>query len=144
MLVVQYGPEKGGARRILSGRTSCCHCNFRINITIEFKIVAGSPCEIFLSNRSGGFICFRHLKPGGTLVYSTCTVARAENEELAAWAAAACPDLVPSPLRLPSHWPSHMARFGEPSAGVVTADDTISFFCCKFTKIVPSPVTSVS
>ena len=31
-------------------------------------------------------------------MYSTCTVARAENEELAAWVAVACPELLPSAL----------------------------------------------
>ena len=85
-------------------------------------------------------------------MYSTCTVARAENEELAAWAALACPDLLPGPLSaaasgkpLLAHGAGgtpHMARFGHPLAkhGV---EDTISFFCCKFRKI-SSPSSNVT
>ena len=33
-----------------------------------------------------------YVKPGGTLVYSTCTVNKKENEENAAWFAEASPD----------------------------------------------------
>ena len=32
-------------------------------------------------------VVWRYVKPGGTLVYSTCTVSRKENEENAAWLA---------------------------------------------------------
>ena len=35
----------------------------------------------------------RLLKPGGLLVYSTCTLAPEENEEMAAWLLAEYPDL---------------------------------------------------
>jgi 16S rRNA (cytosine967-C5)-methyltransferase len=38
------------------------------------------------------------VKPGGRLVYATCAVGRAENEEVAAFAAAEAPGLVPFPL----------------------------------------------
>ncbi len=43
----------------------------------------------------------RALKPGGRLVYSTCTLAPAENEEMAAWLKSAFPDLKPFAFDLP-------------------------------------------
>ena len=33
-----------------------------------------------------------YVKPGGTLVYSTCTIHKKENEENAAWFQKACPN----------------------------------------------------
>jgi 16S rRNA C967 or C1407 C5-methylase (RsmB/RsmF family) len=41
------------------------------------------------------------LKPGGRLVYSTCTLAPEENEENAAWILATFPNLREEPIKLP-------------------------------------------
>lgn len=42
--------------------------------------------------------CCRYLRPGGVLVYSTCTLLRAENEDVVARFAAAHPEFRPLPL----------------------------------------------
>jgi 16S rRNA (cytosine967-C5)-methyltransferase len=42
----------------------------------------------------------RLVRPGGRLLYATCAVGRTENEEVAAFAAAEVPGLVPAPLAL--------------------------------------------
>eukprot|EP00048_Salpingoeca_helianthica_P024258 m.30858 g.30858 ORF g.30858 m.30858 type:complete len:387 (+) comp9274_c0_seq2:1657-2817(+) len=44
---------------------------------------------------------FRMLRPGGTLVYSTCSMARAQNEDIVAWFLASEPAAVLLPARLP-------------------------------------------
>ncbi len=43
----------------------------------------------------------RCLKPGGTLVYSTCTLAPEENELMVDWAFSEFPELLPLPVELP-------------------------------------------
>lgn len=82
------------------------------------------------------------LKAGGTLVYSTCTVNIAENEEIVAWALEKYPelDLQPAtPLYGGPAWPSKglteaernmIQRFG-PSESKI---DTVGFFIAKFVK----------
>lgn len=40
-----------------------------------------------------------YVRPGGTLIYSTCTIHRAENEENAAWFAAEHPEFEPDVMR---------------------------------------------
>ena len=44
-----------------------------------------------LQRRILGTVC-AYVKPGGKLIYSTCTINRAENEENAAWFAAGHPE----------------------------------------------------
>jgi len=60
------------------------------------------------------------LRPGGVLVYSTCTNNREENEEVTQWASLTFPCLE----RVESR------SFGHPDSKI----DTISFYYCKFVK----------
>jgi len=60
------------------------------------------------------------LRPGGVLVYSTCTNNREENEEVTQWASLTFPCLE----RVESR------SFGHPDSEI----DTISFYYCKFVK----------
>lgn len=82
------------------------------------------------------------LKFGGTMVYSTCTINIAENEEIVAWALQKFPELVLQPA-LPVYgepgWPcdglslddcNMLQRFG-PSQDKI---DTVGFFIAKFIK----------
>ena len=109
----------------------------------------------------------RHLKPGGRLVYSTCTLNPGENERVVGWALEALPrqiSLVPFPwsaespsTNLPSA-PSHhstdpnLGGPGLPDVGLDTAFlshvrrftpssqcDTIGFFIAIFTKHTAIP-----
>jgi 16S rRNA (cytosine967-C5)-methyltransferase len=53
----------------------------------------------------------RHVRPGGRLVYATCTLRREENQDIAAWFERAHPDFLRVPPRVP--WlPSSMVRDG--------------------------------
>lgn len=82
------------------------------------------------------------LKPGGTLVYSTCTVNIAENEEIVAWALEKYPELdlqSTTPVYGGPAWPlkgltetqrSMMQRFGPSDSEI----DTVGFFIAKFVK----------
>ena len=57
------------------------------------------------------------LKPGGTLVYSTCSVLMRENEAVVSWALARHPDLEPVPVELPGcQLDPHGIHGGDPSA----------------------------
>lgn len=44
---------------------------------------------------------FAALKPGGTLIYSTCTLEPNENERMITWALSEFPRLIPEPIKLP-------------------------------------------
>lgn len=93
------------------------------------------------------FAAVAALKPGGTLVYSTCTINQSENEAIVGWALQKfpCLQLVPIAQSFGGHgWPTTglstsqtnmVRRFGPPSS----ADDTslhnaIGFFVAKFSK----------
>lgn len=54
----------------------------------------------------------RLLKPGGTLVYSTCTLTTAENEAIVAWALARFPELCLVPQE------PHLGGVGRAGAGL--------------------------
>jgi len=71
-----------------------------------------------------------HLKPGGTLVYSTCTANPVENEEMVAWALETLSCLEPVPLNESSG--SNILLFGHPK--FKDQLDTISFCIAKFRK----------
>ena len=49
---------------------------------------------------------FRHLKPGGVMVYSTCSLSLAQNESVVQWLLAQAPDAVLRPVRF-SHPCTH-------------------------------------
>ncbi|XP_065361101.1 tRNA (cytosine(72)-C(5))-methyltransferase NSUN6 [Calliphora vicina] len=82
------------------------------------------------------------LKSGGTLVYSTCTVNMAENEEMVVWALEKFPDLIlqpATPVYGGPSWPcdglsdanrSMLQRFGPADNKM----DAVGFFIAKFLK----------
>ena len=69
-----------------------------------------------------------YVKPGGTLLYSTCTVLRRENEEVVASFLDRRPDFERVPLRLPEGFPPN-------TTGMLTLlpgeYDTDGFFICR-------------
>lgn len=94
------------------------------------------------------------LRPGGLLVYSTCTTLRAENEDIVLWALDTFPGLLSLSPQEPCLRPHYIEgfqvpvqKFGPPiasSSGEFPEDeDTIGFFIAKFQKSV-EPVSHVS
>ncbi|ETM37351.1 hypothetical protein L914_16081 [Phytophthora nicotianae] len=85
------------------------------------------------------------LKPGGTLVYSTCTINPKENEQMVHHA------LQNYPLKLVSQGEAHLGDRGLPGQGLTDEEaslvqrfdpantdlDTMGFFCAKFIKTGP-------
>ena len=73
----------------------------------------------------------RYVKPGGTLVYSTCTVLRRENEAVAEAFLEEHPDLSPETIPAPE-------GFGLENDGMLTLlpfkHDTDGFFICRMRK----------
>ena len=73
----------------------------------------------------------RYVKPGGTLVYSTCTVLRRENEAVAEAFLKEHPDLSPETIPAPT-------GFGLENDGMLTLlpfkHDTDGFFICRMRK----------
>ena len=80
-----------------------------------------------LSNQS------RYVKPGGTLLYSTCTVLKRENEEVVQAFLETHPDFYLEPLDLPEEFP-------ENTSGMLTLipgqHDTDGFFICRLRRNV--------
>jgi len=70
----------------------------------------------------------RCLKPGGTLVYSTCTLAPEENEAQVAWIQTEFPDLKPGDFDLPL---SSVRRPGKGMITVLPTKDHEGFFVAK-------------
>ena len=69
-----------------------------------------------------------YVKPGGTLLYSTCTVLRRENEEVVASFLARRPDFERVPLRLPEGFPPNTTGMLSLLPGEY---DTDGFFICR-------------
>ena len=70
----------------------------------------------------------RYVKPGGTLLYSTCTVLKRENEDVVQAFLETYPDFCTEPLELPEEFP-------ENTSGMLTLipgqHDTDGFFICR-------------
>ena len=75
-----------------------------------------------LSNQS------RYVRPGGVLMYSTCTVLRRENEEVAAAFLEKHPDFYPEKLKLPGPFPENETGMLTLIPGMY---DTDGFFICR-------------
>ncbi len=75
----------------------------------------------------------KYVKPGGTLIYSTCTLVREENEGVAEAFLAAHPDFTTEPLPLPAPLPENESGM---LALVPGEFDTDGFFICRFRKKV--------
>lgn len=70
------------------------------------------------------------LKPGGTLIYSTCTLAPEENENMIAWLVAEYPFMRPQPVTLP--FPTRTSS--NKTATLLPSKDYEGFFVAKLTK----------
>ena len=75
----------------------------------------------------------QYVKPGGVLMYSTCTVLRRENEDVAARFLEENPEFYPEPLNLPDIFPKN-------ETGMLTLIpgqwDTDGFFICRMRRKV--------
>lgn len=69
-----------------------------------------------------------YVKPGGTLLYSTCTLVREENEGVVEAFLAARPDFYTEPLHLPTNFPENTSGM---LALVPGEYDTDGFFICR-------------
>lgn len=59
---------------------------------LKYRMTPESEAELASLQRKMLSVVWRYVKPGGKLVYSTCTINREENEENAAWFQAEHPD----------------------------------------------------
>ena len=77
--------------------------------------------------------CCRYVKPGGLLLYSTCTLVRAENEGMVEAFLADHPDFVTEPLPLPAIFSGNENGM---LALVPGEYDTDGFFICRLRRKV--------
>lgn len=75
------------------------------------------------------------LKPGGTLVYSTCTLAPEENEGQVEWLLTECPELQSEKFDLPV---GELKRWPKGGVTVLPTKDYEGFFIAKFKKTAAS------
>ena len=75
----------------------------------------------------------RYVKEGGILLYSTCTLTRAENEDVVEEFLSAHPDFCPEPLPLPKPFPKNESGM---LALVPGEYDTDGFFICRLRRKV--------
>ncbi len=71
------------------------------------------------------------LKPGGILVYSTCTLAPEENEEMVTWLLAEFPELKPAPIDLPI---ANARKTSNQTITVLPSEQSEGFFITKIIK----------
>lgn len=75
----------------------------------------------------------RYVKPGGKLLYSTCTLVRAENEDVVEAFLQSHPDFIKEPLPLPASFPKNESGM---LALVPGEYDTDGFFICRLRRKV--------
>ncbi len=75
----------------------------------------------------------RYVKPGGLLLYATCTLVRAENEDMVERFLRFHPDFSTEPLQLPSPFPKNESGM---LALVPGEYDTDGFFFCRLRRKV--------
>lgn len=71
------------------------------------------------------------LKPGGTLVYSTCTLAPEENEDMIGWLIAEFPELKPIDITIPL---KGLRKTAHKSLTVLPSEEAEGFFVAKLQK----------
>lgn len=71
------------------------------------------------------------LKPGGTLVYSTCTLAPEENEDMIGWLLSEFPEMKPAPITLPI---LNTRKTAHQTVTVLPNETMEGFFVAKLTK----------
>ena len=71
------------------------------------------------------------LKPGGTLVYSTCTLAPEENEDMIGWLLTEFPEMKPAPVTLPL---LNIKKTAHQTVTVLPNETMEGFFVAKLTK----------
>ena len=76
---------------------------------------------------------FRYVKPGGTLLYSTCTLVRKENEGVVEKFLKNAPDFYPEPLKLPDNFEKNETGILRLIPGQY---DTDGFFICRLRRKV--------
>jgi 16S rRNA (cytosine967-C5)-methyltransferase len=75
----------------------------------------------------------RYVKPGGLLLYSTCTLNQAENEGMVAWLLETYPEFHTEPLPLPENFPRNESGM---LALIPGEYDTDGFFICRLLREV--------
>lgn len=99
---------------------------------IKYHVTKESLEELVTLQRQIMETCLRYVKPGGIVMYSTCTVHRAENEEQAAWMCENFP-LVPEDLN--PYLPKEL-RCREAESGMLQlvpgVHDCDGFFLARF------------
>ena len=75
----------------------------------------------------------RYVKPGGLLLYSTCTLNQAENEGMVAWLLETYPEFHTEPLPLPENFPRNESGM---LALIPGEYDTDGFFICRLRRKV--------
>jgi len=97
---------------------------------VRYKILDGLEALPAVQRAILENVC-RYVRPGGTLVYSTCTVLRRENEDVAEEFLKNHPEFAPEPIPTP-------AALGLENAGMLTLlpceHDSDGFFICRLRK----------
>lgn len=76
------------------------------------------------------------LKPGGTLIYSTCTLAPQENEDMIGWLLTEFPEMKPLEITIPL---KGLRKTAHKSLTVLPTDEAEGFFVAKLIKKSQSP-----
>ena len=79
---------------------------------IKYRMTAGQIEELALLQREILNIVVRYVKPGGRLIFSTCTLSRQENRDNRSWFMDTFPEFSPIPLE-----DAHFSAFGESTTG---------------------------
>ena len=102
---------------------------------IKYRVRESSLRELVTLQREILTVAWRYVKPGGQLIYSTCTVNQKENEENVRWILENTP-LVPLPIE--DRLPEPLRNRGDGQANMITLipgkDPCDGFFLAAFTR----------
>lgn len=82
---------------------------------------------------------FRLLKPDGALVYSTCSLAKAQNEDVVSWLTGTCADARVVPIDGAEAMPCEAGSIKNTLRFNPGVSETGGFFMAKIVKLSPSP-----